>query len=130
MATSAVAIRPTRAAPVLGGPPDPPSPIAALDIRHQELVLGIARAHAESGGAAVVVPHDLGSAAAYAHRMAVLSRGAIAVCGAPREVFSASLLSDVYRHEVEVLSHPRTGDLLVLPVGNGGRVDIRERPVG
>ncbi|MFL1377104.1 MULTISPECIES: heme ABC transporter ATP-binding protein [unclassified Nocardiopsis] len=91
-------------------------PTAALDIHHQELVLGIARALAERGGAVIVVLHDLGLAAAYAHRVAILSEGRIAAQGPPAEVFTASLLSAVYRHEVEVLPHPRTGIPLVVPL--------------
>ncbi|MFE6305125.1 heme ABC transporter ATP-binding protein [Nocardiopsis sp. NPDC057823] len=91
-------------------------PTAALDIHHQELVLGIARSLAERGGAVIVVLHDLGLAAAYAHRVAILSQGRIAAQGPPAEVFTASLLSTVYRHEVEVLPHPRTGIPLVVPL--------------
>ncbi|PRY00387.1 heme ABC transporter ATP-binding protein [Allonocardiopsis opalescens] len=91
-------------------------PTAALDLRHQELVLRIAREHAAAGDAVAVVLHDLGLAAAYADRVAVISRGRIAANGPPATVFSADLLSEVYRHEVEVLPHPRTGAPIVLPV--------------
>ncbi|MFJ9556800.1 heme ABC transporter ATP-binding protein [Nocardiopsis sp. NPDC101807] len=91
-------------------------PTAALDIRHQELVLSIARQISEDGGAVIVVLHDLGLAAAYAHRVAILSGGRIAAQGAPADVFTASLLGNVYQHEVEVLPHPRTGVPLVVPL--------------
>ncbi|MDE3724824.1 heme ABC transporter ATP-binding protein [Nocardiopsis sp. N85] len=91
-------------------------PTAALDIHHQELVLTIARTLARSGGAVIVVLHDLGLAAAYAHRVAILSQGRVAAQGPPGDVFTAPLLSDVYRHEVEVLPHPRTGIPLVVPL--------------
>ncbi|WP_433698241.1 heme ABC transporter ATP-binding protein [Nocardiopsis sp. CA-288880] len=91
-------------------------PTAALDIRHQELVLSIARQISEGGGAVIVVLHDLGLAAAYAHRVAILSGGRIAAQGAPADVFTASLLGNVYQHEVEVLPHPRTGVPLVVPL--------------
>ncbi|MCY9782328.1 heme ABC transporter ATP-binding protein [Nocardiopsis sp. EMB25] len=90
-------------------------PTAALDIRHQELVLSVARELAEDGRTVIVVLHDLGLAAAYAHRVAVLSRGRIAARGTPADVFTASLLSDVYQHQVDVLPHPRTGAPLVVP---------------
>ena len=49
-------------------------PTAALDIRHQEQVLGIARSRADRGAAVVVVLHDLGLAAAHADRVVVISR--------------------------------------------------------
>ncbi|MFG2758331.1 heme ABC transporter ATP-binding protein [Streptomyces wuyuanensis] len=90
-------------------------PTAALDLRHQELVLGVCRARAAAGAAVVVVLHDLGLAAAHADRVAVLRDGRIAAEGAPGEVFRDELLSDVYRQPVEVLSHPRTGIPLVVP---------------
>ncbi|MEV2276119.1 hypothetical protein AB0I72_11070 [Nocardiopsis sp. NPDC049922] len=62
-----------------------------------------------------MVLHDLGLAAAYAHRVAVLSEGRVAARGAPADVFTAPLLSDVYQHQVDVLPHPRTGAPLVVP---------------
>ncbi|MEV0381508.1 heme ABC transporter ATP-binding protein [Nonomuraea sp. NPDC050643] len=89
-------------------------PTAALDIHHQEAVLGIARARAGEGDAVVVVLHDLALAAAYADRVAVLSEGVVAACGPPAEVFTEELLSRVYRHAIEVLPHPRTGVPLVV----------------
>ncbi|MFJ3964038.1 heme ABC transporter ATP-binding protein [Streptomyces sp. NPDC090036] len=91
-------------------------PTAALDLRHQELVLRICRERAAAGDAVVVVLHDLGLAAAYADRAAVLHDGRIAVDGPPAEVFEDELLSRVYRQPVEVLPHPRTGAPLVVPV--------------
>ncbi|MFD3543448.1 heme ABC transporter ATP-binding protein [Streptomyces sp. NPDC058662] len=91
-------------------------PTAALDLRHQELVLRVCRERASAGDAVVVVLHDLGLAAAYADRVAVLHDGRIAAAGAPAEVFEDELLSRVYRQPVEVLPHPRTGAPLVVPV--------------
>lgn len=99
-------------------------PTAALDLRHQELVLRICRERAAAGDAVVVVLHDLGLAAAYADRAAVLHDGRIAVDGPPAEVFEGGLLSRVYRQPVEVLPHPRTGVPLVVPVRDGKRVPI------
>ncbi|WP_250304392.1 heme ABC transporter ATP-binding protein [Streptomyces sp. NBC_01267] len=90
-------------------------PTAALDLRHQELVLRVCRERAAAGCAVVVVLHDLGLAAAYADRGAVLHDGRIAVEGPPAEVFTGELLSRVYRQPVEVLAHPRTGAPLVIP---------------
>ncbi|MEU9378689.1 heme ABC transporter ATP-binding protein [Streptomyces sp. NPDC048255] len=91
-------------------------PTAALDLRHQELVLRVCRERAAAGDAVVVVLHDLGLAAAYADRAAVLHDGRIAADGPPAEVFEDALLSRVYRQPVEVLPHPRTGAPLVVPV--------------
>lgn len=91
-------------------------PTAALDLGHQEAVLRLAAARAADGAAVVVVLHDLGIAAAYADRVAVLDAGRIAADGPPREVLTTELLSRVYQHPVEVLDHPVTGAQLVLPV--------------
>ncbi|MFI1100088.1 heme ABC transporter ATP-binding protein [Streptomyces melanogenes] len=90
-------------------------PTAALDLRHQELVLRLCRERAGAGDAVVVVLHDLGLAAAYADRVAVLHAGAVAAEGAPAEVFRAELLGRVYRQPVEVFPHPETGVPLVVP---------------
>ncbi|MEU5693566.1 heme ABC transporter ATP-binding protein [Actinosynnema sp. NPDC020468] len=91
-------------------------PTAALDVRHQELVLALAHRHARAGGGVLVVLHDLGLAAAHADRVAVLEAGRIAAVGPPAEVCTAELLTAVYRHPVEVFPHPRTGVPVVLPV--------------
>ncbi|GGX66710.1 heme ABC transporter ATP-binding protein [Streptomyces fructofermentans] len=91
-------------------------PTAALDLRHQELVLRVCRERARAGDAVVVVLHDLGLAAAYAHRVVILRAGRAVADGPPAGVFTDRLLSDVYQQPVEVFPHPRTGDVLVSPV--------------
>lgn len=91
-------------------------PTAALDLGHQEAVLTLATARAAAGAAVVVVLHDLGIAAAYADRVAILESGRIAADGPPRKVLTTELLTRVYQHPVEVLDHPITGAQLVLPV--------------
>ena len=75
-------------------------PTAALDLRHQELVLRVCRARAHAGDAVVVVLHDLGLAAAYAHRVLILRAGRAVADGRPAEIFTDRLLSDVYQQPV------------------------------
>lgn len=99
-------------------------PTAALDVRHQEQVLATARRRARAGDAVVVVLHDLALAAAWADRVLVLDRGRVAGWGTPAEVLTADLLSRVYRHPVDVVAHPLTGDLLVLPVRGVDPADL------
>ena len=99
-------------------------PTAALDLRHQEDVLAIARDLADAGRAVVVVLHDLSLAGAVADRVGLLSGGRLVSLGSPREVLTASSLSEVYGVEVEVLD--RDGTLLVAPTRR--RVDTREVP--
>ncbi|MDG4764036.1 heme ABC transporter ATP-binding protein [Solwaraspora sp. WMMD406] len=90
-------------------------PTAALDLHHQELVLRIARQRAAAGDAVVVVLHDLSLAGAYADRIALLSAGRLRAVGTPADVLTPTLLSEVYRHDIEVLAHPETGLPLVVP---------------
>jgi len=95
-------------------------PTAALDVRHQERVLARAREVARAGGAVVVVLHDLALAAAWADRVLVLAGGRVAAHGTPADVLTTALLTDVYDHPVDVLPHPVTGALLVLPRHGAG----------
>ncbi|OLT52103.1 heme ABC transporter ATP-binding protein [Cellulosimicrobium sp. CUA-896] len=90
-------------------------PTAALDLKHQEMALRVAREHAAAGGAVVVVVHDLSLAAAYADRVTLLAQGRVVADGAPREVLTEALLGDVYDHPVEVVEHPRGGAPIVVP---------------
>ncbi|MGI5350492.1 heme ABC transporter ATP-binding protein [Streptomyces sp. CA-250714] len=90
-------------------------PTAALDLRHQELVLALCRARAAAGDAVAVVLHDLNLAAAYADRVALLDAGQLTALGPPAHVLTADALTTVYRHPVEVHPHPATGAPLVLP---------------
>lgn len=89
-------------------------PTAALDIGHQETLLATAVERARAGAAVLVVLHDLTLAAAHADRMVLLEGGRVAATGSPRDVLEAELLTRVYRHPVEVVAHPRTGDPIVL----------------
>ncbi|MBC2933774.1 heme ABC transporter ATP-binding protein [Nocardioides sp. zg-1228] len=89
-------------------------PTAALDIGHQETLLATARRRAAAGAAVLVVLHDLTLAAAHADRMVLLEDGRVAAVGTPREVLDPALLTRVYRHRIEVVAHPRTGDPIVL----------------
>jgi iron complex transport system ATP-binding protein len=88
-------------------------PTASLDIRHQHRVLARTRERVNAGGAAIVVLHDLGLAAAYADRIALLDGGRVAAVGPPRDVLEPGLLTRVYRHPIDVVDGPR-GTLLVL----------------
>ncbi|MET0773751.1 MAG: heme ABC transporter ATP-binding protein [Candidatus Limnocylindrales bacterium] len=95
-------------------------PTAALDLQHQELVMGVARERARRGTAVVVVAHDLALAAAWADRIVVLEGGRLVADGSPRDVLTEELLSRVYRTPVEVFPHPTTGAPIILPRRGGG----------
>lgn len=90
-------------------------PTAALDVGHQEALLRLAQSRARAGDAVLIVLHDLNIAAAYADRIALLRQGRLEALGAPREVLTAELLSDVYATTLDVFPHPVTGRALVIP---------------
>jgi iron complex transport system ATP-binding protein len=81
-------------------------PTASLDIRHQEMVMAIARSAADTGAAVVVVLHDLNLAAGGADRIAVLAHGRLAAYDTPWQVLSQKLLSEVFAHPITVMPHP------------------------
>ena len=94
-------------------------PTAALDLQHQELVMGVARERARRGTAVVVVAHDLALAAAWADRVVMLERGLLVADGPPRAVLTEEILTRVYRTPVEVIPHPTTGAPIILPRRGG-----------
>jgi ABC-type cobalamin/Fe3+-siderophores transport systems, ATPase components len=78
-------------------------PTAALDLRHQEDVLRIARSLADEGRAVVMVVHDLSLAGAVADRVALLAKGSLVAVGPPTEVLTAEAVSEVYGLVVRVI---------------------------
>lgn len=90
-------------------------PTAALDLRHQEEVLRIARRLAADGAAVVAVLHDLSLAAAYADEVAMIDQGRLVALGTPAEVLTAERVGAVYGLEVRILPDPDTGRPIVLP---------------
>lgn len=76
--------------------------------------MALARERADAGVAVGVVLHDLGLAGAHCDRVTLLADGAVVRTGTPADVLRADLLSGVYGHPVEVLTHPRTGTPIVL----------------
>ena len=90
-------------------------PTAALDILHQEETLRTCRELAADGAGVVVVLHDLDVAAAYADRIILLEHGRIVAQGTPEQVCTSQRLTEVYGWDIEVLRHPVSGRLLVLP---------------
>lgn len=90
-------------------------PTAALDLRHQEDVLLIARDLAAGGRAVVVVLHDLSLAAAYADDIAIVHQGRLVALGSPGVVLTRERVEEVYRTPVRVLEDPDTGRPVILP---------------
>jgi iron complex transport system ATP-binding protein len=71
-------------------------PTAALDPRHQLMIMQTLRDEARSGALVMAVTHDLGLAARLADTIIVIHEGRIVANGPPREVLSEDLLAKVY----------------------------------
>lgn len=91
-------------------------PTAALDVRHQQLVMEVVRGLAREGAAVVAILHDLNLAAGYVDRIAVLCGGRLAAVDTPWTVLDERLLSDVFECPIAVTSHPLSGCPLVTPL--------------
>lgn len=90
-------------------------PTAALDLRHQEEVMSLARELAKSGRTVVVVVHDLSLAAAYADEIALIDGGRLAAHGTPEDVITAAQVKETYGIDVSVHTNPDDGCLVVVP---------------
>ncbi|MDR2565941.1 MAG: heme ABC transporter ATP-binding protein [Bifidobacteriaceae bacterium] len=90
-------------------------PTAALDIRHQELVMSLARRQADQGRAVLAVLHGLTLAAAWADRLALIGGGRLAGIGPVVEVATPERLSELYQHPIRVELDPATGLPVVAP---------------
>jgi iron complex transport system ATP-binding protein len=90
-------------------------PTAGLDLAHQVLLVDALRRRARSGGGALLVLHDLALAGAACDRLLLLLRGQVQAEGTPAEVLRPEVLAEAYGTQVEVVSHPATGQPLVAP---------------
>jgi iron complex transport system ATP-binding protein len=90
-------------------------PTAALDIRHQELVMALARRQAQAGRAVLAVLHDLGLALAWADRLALLGAGRLVAAGPIDQVATSERLTELYQHPIRVLPDHVAGRAVVVP---------------
>ena len=88
-------------------------PTAALDLKHQQLVLGLAKRAAGQGHPVIVVLHDLTLAARTCDRAMLLARGRIVAEGAPEVVFDADTLAAAYGIALEIVRGH--GGLVITP---------------
>ncbi|MFL5138824.1 MAG: ABC transporter ATP-binding protein [Microvirga sp.] len=79
-------------------------PVAALDPRHQLLVLDVLRHRARAGAVVIAVMHDLALASRFADRIVLLDRGRAVAAGAPEAVLTAGRLEAVFGIEAVVSS--------------------------
>jgi iron complex transport system ATP-binding protein len=89
-------------------------PTAFLDLKHRVEVLREVRAFTESGGAALVVSHDLSLAARSCDRVVLLGAGQLVAVGTPSEVVTAENLREAFEIEAQIFEGP-DGQLVVVP---------------
>jgi iron complex transport system ATP-binding protein len=78
-------------------------PTSHLDLRHQVGILRrLRRLRERDGLGVVVISHDVNLVSRFADRLVLLSGGAVAADGPPREVLRAEVLSEVYGTRVIV----------------------------
>jgi iron complex transport system ATP-binding protein len=89
-------------------------PTAFLDLKHRVDVLQEVRAYARSGGAALVVSHDLSLAARACDRLVLLGGGGIVAEGSAEEVLTPDHLRIAFGIEAHTFAGP-DGGLVVVP---------------
>jgi iron complex transport system ATP-binding protein len=91
-------------------------PTSHLDLNHQLQVLDLVRLRTAEGLAVLGVFHDIGLAARYADRLAVVAHGRLRALGRPHDVVTSELLHEVFGVRAVVGTDPVTGTVNVTPV--------------
>ena len=92
-------------------------PTTFLDLAHQVEVLDlVARLNLERGRTVAMVLHDLNLAARYSDLVVVMKDGVITAQGTPTDIFTVELLADVFGLDADVVTDPRSGMPMVVPV--------------
>lgn len=108
--------------PVLDGTPRwlfLDEPVSSLDIKHQLVIMEIARDFAARGGGVVTILHDLNLTAMFADHVLVMSKGRAVASGAPQDVFTDRLIHSVFECRLKVGALPPIGCPFVLPQSAG-----------
>jgi iron complex transport system ATP-binding protein len=92
-------------------------PTQSLDLAHQLAVLDLARAHAEAGGGAFAILHDLNLASLYADRLIMLANGAVVGDGPPDSVLTEERVQSIFGERIRVIADPSGDRRYVLPAG-------------
>ncbi|GGY20149.1 ABC transporter ATP-binding protein [Paludibacterium paludis] len=81
-------------------------PTSALDLSHQyELLALLRRLRQEAGRGVVAILHDVNLACRFADRIIALKQGRLFFDGAPRQLQSASLLSELYDIDIDLIPY-------------------------
>ncbi|MEB3336212.1 MAG: ABC transporter ATP-binding protein [Leptolyngbyaceae bacterium] len=93
-------------------------PTTFLDLAHQIEILDLLYEFNQTKASTVVmVLHDLNQACRYADYLVVMRQGQVFAQGAPRDVMTATLVSDVFGLESCIIPDPVSGTPLCVPIG-------------
>lgn len=91
-------------------------PISNLDIYHQIKIMSYLKDMSSDGKGVITVLHDLGFASAYCDKVIVMDKGVIVDFGPPEKVINESMISRVFRVNVNLHKSEKTGFVTVDPV--------------
>ncbi|KQN78332.1 heme ABC transporter ATP-binding protein [Devosia sp. BK] len=89
-------------------------PVSSLDIKHQLMIMDVAKRFARQGGGVIAVLHDLNLTALYADTILALRDGRVVASGRPEAVLTDTVLESVFDVPLRVGIAPRAGTF-VLP---------------
>jgi iron complex transport system ATP-binding protein len=93
-------------------------PTAFLDPKHVADIHAILRrVNREKGITVVMVTHDINGAAMLSDRIAVLKKGHVITIGRPENIMTNEVLERVYDKPFLFVTHPITGQRLIVPEG-------------
>ena len=105
-------------APILDGQPRfllLDEPVSSLDIKHQLMIMDVAKSFVEAGGGVIAILHDLNLTSMYADKVLVMKQGRRQVFGSPLEVLQDDLISDVFECNLRMGALPDARIPFVLP---------------
>jgi len=108
--------------PVLDGAPRYlflDEPVSSLDVKHQLMIMDVARRFADAGGGVIAILHDLNLAAMYADSIVALREGEVAGYGTPAQVLTDDIIAEVFDCRLSVGATPPAGMPFVLPQSAG-----------
>jgi len=93
-------------------------PTTFLDVNYQIEVLDLlVDLNRDRGKTIVMVLHELSLACRYADHLIAMKNGRIVIEGTPDEVVTAQIVEDVFSLPCDVITDPRSGTPLVIPLG-------------
>lgn len=90
-------------------------PVSSLDVKHQLVIMEIARDFARRGGGVIAVMHDLNLTAMFADQVMMMHEGRAAAFGAPAAILNELTIERVFDCRLCVGRMPAAGIPFVLP---------------